>query len=544
MLSCWFFAQTAGLGPVAEIDGSAGAQNPANLGAKTPLHPFDFGQYLFKWALCGVRPQFWRTLALAEGWVMPRLLNGFRAKRLAPMLGFAAVAALSVLSGCYSEPHFEPNAVFRFRVEAETDQDQAKAAEAVNALVADWFGTPDRPQWPAIAETTAATDSLLQVERLNRAAGPQRSDREDNHYGLYRELCSNCHGLTGNGRGPTAMFLDPYPRDFRPGWFKYKSTKRGSRPTRDDLYRLIKHGIPGTSMPSFAAIESHEHDKKKNDDLDAVVDYVIYLSVRGEVERLLLYEVANDEGLLEGARARMSDQPAGSATTEVSSSSQATSTTETSNVSTASNAAPAVAQPVVIESTFEIKAKEVFVDVLSKWAGNQEQVVNAQLPAWWNEPAEHADAIAQGRAIYLGATAACANCHGKSGGGNGLVRDYDDWAKDGTVRAGIEPADRAALKPYLAAGGLKPVPISPRDLRLGIYRGGSEPADIYRRIVQGIEGTPMPAVALKPDNPQGLSEDEVWQLVAYVMNMKAEVAGAIPAESDVASREDVNEVKP
>jgi mono/diheme cytochrome c family protein len=57
---------------------------------------------------------------------------------------------------------------------------------------------------------------------------------------------------------------------------------------------------------------------------------------------------------------------------------------------------------------------------------------------------------------------------------------------------------------------------------MGIYRGGDRPEDIYRRIVQGIEGTPMPAVALKPDNPQGLTEDEVWQLVAYVMNMKQE----------------------
>ena len=83
-------------------------------------------------------------------------------------------------------------------------------------------------------------------------------------------------------------------------------------------------------------------------------------------------------------------------------------------------------------------------------------------------------------------------------------------------------SDRKALKPYLAVGGLKPVAISPRDLRLGVYRGGAEPADLYRRIVQGIEGTPMPAVALKPENPQGLSEDEVWALVAYILNMKTE----------------------
>jgi mono/diheme cytochrome c family protein len=420
-----------------------------------------------------------------------------------------------LFSGCSQEPQFESNRVFRFRVEAETDQDQSKGAEAVDGLIADWFGTPDQPRWPQLSETAQTTDSVLQVERLVRSAGPQRSDREDIHYGLYRELCNNCHGLSGDGRGPVAMILDPYPRDFRPGWFKYKSTKRGIRPTRDDLYRIIKHGIPGTSMPSFAAIESHEQDAKKNDDLDAIVDYVIYLSIRGEVERLLLYEVAHDEGLLEGARARLSDK--GTSTPDTLSG-QPTTEQPAANESPESQ----VAKTIAIESTFEIKAKEIFIDVLSKWSSSSSSVMVATLPAWWGETAEHEAAIRSGKDIYLGATAACANCHGKSGGGNGLVRDYDDWAKDATVRAGLEPGDRAALKPYLAAGGLKPVPISPRDLRMGIYRGGDRPEDIYRRIVQGIEGTPMPAVALKPDNPQGLTEDEVWQLVAYVMNMKQE----------------------
>ena len=452
---------------------------------------------------------------------MPRSSGGFHLRPNGLVIGPITCIVACLLVGCSGEPEFESNRVFRFRVEAETDQDQSAAASAVDKLVVQWFGTPDAPRWPSIDGTVEATQSVLQVERLIRAAGPQRSDKDDIHFGLYRELCSNCHGLTGDGRGPTAMFLDPYPRDFRPGWFKYKSTKRGSRPTRDDLYRVLKHGIAGTSMPSFAAIESHEHDKKKNDDLDAVVDYIIYLSIRGEVERMLLYEVANDEGLLEGARVRMSDQANG-----------------------VEAAASKVAQPVVIESTFENKAKEIFMDVLVKWAGSHEQEVVANLPEWWNEPTAHEAAIRSGRDIYLGSVAACANCHGKSGGGNGLVRDYDDWAKDATVRAGIEPADRTALKPYLAVGGLKPVPISPRDLRLGVYRGGGEPADIYRRIVQGIEGTPMPAVALKPDNPQGLSEDEVWQLVAFVLDMKSGAIASQSVPADIANTSAVEDVKP
>ena len=40
--------------------------------------------------------------------------------------------------------------------------------------------------------------------------------------GLYRQHCVHCHGITGDGAGPTAQFLMPYPRDFRTGEFKFK----------------------------------------------------------------------------------------------------------------------------------------------------------------------------------------------------------------------------------------------------------------------------------------------------------------------------------
>jgi mono/diheme cytochrome c family protein len=62
--------------------------------------------------------------------------------------------------------------------------------------------------------------------------------------------------------------------------------------------------------------------------------------------------------------------------------------------------------------------------------------------------------------------------------------------------------------------------------------------------VQGIEGTPMPAVALKPDNPQGLSEDEVWQLVAYILNMKSESIEVSSAAENVAAKSSVEESNP
>lgn len=52
--------------------------------------------------------------------------------------------------------------------------------------------------------------------------------------------------------------LDPKPRDFTKGIFKFKSTPLGSVPTNDDLLKTLNQGIPGTSMPSFALVSDSE----------------------------------------------------------------------------------------------------------------------------------------------------------------------------------------------------------------------------------------------------------------------------------------------
>jgi mono/diheme cytochrome c family protein len=56
------------------------------------------------------------------------------------------------------------------------------------------------------------------------AAGPVWSDEPSAKHGLYRRHCAHCHGISGDGHGPTAMLLNPYPRDYRPALFKFKGT--------------------------------------------------------------------------------------------------------------------------------------------------------------------------------------------------------------------------------------------------------------------------------------------------------------------------------
>ncbi|MBI3813511.1 MAG: c-type cytochrome [Nitrospinae bacterium] len=68
---------------------------------------------------------------------------------------------------------------------------------------------------------------------------------------IYFKRCSFCHGLTGGGDGPVAELLNPRPRNFQTGLFKFRSTESGALPTDEDMFFIISHGIKGTGMQTF-----------------------------------------------------------------------------------------------------------------------------------------------------------------------------------------------------------------------------------------------------------------------------------------------------
>ena len=68
---------------------------------------------------------------------------------------------------------------------------------------------------------------------------------------IYLHMCVFCHGKDGNGGGIATNYLYPWPRDFRKGIFKFRSTPTGTLPRDEDLYRTIIKGVPGTSMPAW-----------------------------------------------------------------------------------------------------------------------------------------------------------------------------------------------------------------------------------------------------------------------------------------------------
>lgn len=90
---------------------------------------------------------------------------------------------------------------------------------------------------------------------------------------VYTRRCIGCHGEKGDGNGASARFLNPKPRNFTTGIFKFRSTGgKDSLPLDADLYRTITHGLWGTAMPPWYELSELERA--------AVIQYVKTFSDR------------------------------------------------------------------------------------------------------------------------------------------------------------------------------------------------------------------------------------------------------------------------
>ena len=71
--------------------------------------------------------------------------------------------------------------------------------------------------------------------------------------------CVNCHGHNGAGDGPVAASLNPAPRNFHQhGFWRHR--------TEGEIFWVIKHGSPGTSMIGFG-------DQLTDEEIWAIIQY-------------------------------------------------------------------------------------------------------------------------------------------------------------------------------------------------------------------------------------------------------------------------------
>ncbi len=398
-------------------------------------------------------------------------------------------------------------------VESQRIADEIEAASVFRQELADillaLFGTPDDPD-PFLK--SKQSESLLtqigfDIDRLRLAAGPVYSDEQGRQHGLYRLHCAHCHGVNGNGRGPTGAFLNPYPRDYRQGAFKFKSTWGNAKPTHGDLKRLLMEGISDTAMPSFRLLPDNE--------LNALIEYVKYLSVRGQVEILLIgYEGELPDGGI--------NQIAGGLPLAVDDDGIPEEEPDEDSVVATVMYSWAVADQLVIHPV------EPQVPLLpTADTDNQEESTALQ------------ESISRGRLQYF--KSECNSCHGTTALGDGDQGQYDEWTK-----AIYEPKDKVIdsdrLAHMLSLGEHPPRPVRPRNLRQGVFRGGRRPVDLYRRIFTGVNGTPM----VKQGSEQGIKGDDVsdeqaggpiprqkiWDLVNYVMSLQYEPLSRVPAVTE------------
>ncbi len=105
---------------------------------------------------------------------------------------------------------------------------------------------------------------------------------------VYDKYCVGCHGDTGEGDGDAAHWLNPMPRNFQSGNFKFRSTPSGQLPTESDLMHVITCGLAGSAMPGFPLLP--EQDRRD------VVQYVMHLTSFGLGQREVRY-LMDEEGM-------------------------------------------------------------------------------------------------------------------------------------------------------------------------------------------------------------------------------------------------------
>jgi mono/diheme cytochrome c family protein len=223
-------------------------------------------------------------------------------------------------------------------------------------------------------------------------------------------------------------------------------------------------------MPAFLSLMSE-------DEIKQVVDYVIFLSIRGQTELELIDVVTvSDESEINDS-AKWSDL-----------------------------------------------VRETAQAVFHKWTTAQTQVMNPSTP---RTPSTR-DSVIRGRDLFLGrvkeAKLVCTDCHGLQGKGDG--QSFVPMDVFNRVVFGGNPSERASRiealdQPMKDLWGQKlddwGNPLRPANLNRGVYRGGRRPIDLYWRIAKGITGAQMPS-----HYPGLINEAQVWDLVNFVLALPYE----------------------
>ncbi len=356
-----------------------------------------------------------------------------------------------------NKPH-NPLHAERDKIEsAEKMRDPTKVAAAdrqkIEETLEKLFGTPAQPtvrgydrEAKKIIDLPKDVQATLKLDNATLEKGSY----------IYRIHCVHCHGVPGDGRGPTAQWINPHPRDFRASLFKFQSVDQiktaGAPPRREDLLRTVEFGLEGSAMPAFTLLLPEERE--------AVVSYVIHLALRGKAELETIKGAFDLDKKTDKLNYREDEEIAG------------------------------VADYLGIMQDINLK----------NWMKSQDPANAIQVapyPFDNNNIDELKKSVERGQQMFLGVvppgatekqkqvfeTSKCVSCHNDYG--RQATFRWDDW---GTL-------------------------VRPNNLTNGVYRGGRRPIDFYYRIHSGINGSGMA-------NFGGVLQPEaIWDLVNFVRTL-------------------------
>jgi DMSO reductase family type II enzyme heme b subunit len=130
----------------------------------------------------------------------------------------------------------------------------------------------------------------------------------------------------------------------------------------------------------------------------------------------------------------------------------------------------------------EIAAEDVQQEIQEYVDGFKTPGESTVVPEF-GEPTD--EAMVRAREIY--AKYGCLPCHGAEGKGDGVEKMVDDEG----------------------------YPTAPRDFTAGVFKGGADPASLYRRIAYGMPGTPMPSSTQ-------MTPEQMVELVHYIRAMSTD----------------------
>ena len=333
-----------------------------------------------------------------------------------------------------------------------------KDRQELDTTLTKMFGTPAKPT--INAEATGIDKAALAELKLDDATLAKGSTR-------YRIHCMHCHGVPGDGRGPTARWVNPHPRDFRAGLFKFQSTNRDvtNMPMRSDLLRTLRQGLEGTAMPSFSLLSDA--------DLDAMVSYVMFLSLRGLTE----IKAISDMDLDTKAQVLKASDP--------------------------------------IPESLKFWASKIFTE---GWLAANQPNAEIKVAEYPYSEKEFADSVKRGQMIFTANPTAefkkefFAHAQEKDPKleKDAIEAKYNEVIGVKCVSCHIDYGRQAKFK-FDEWGTL----VRANNFTLGIFRGGRRPVDIYYRVHSGIPGSEM-----TPFSKSFKDQDRyLWDVVNFVSVM-------------------------